>query len=60
MMQQSVGSPPNPQEFAQGYAAKVAELIEQMKGYRSPGVGDRALKGEEGLALTDRSQNYMG
>jgi hypothetical protein len=61
MMQQSAGSQPDPQQFAQGYAAKVAEIIEQMKNYRSPGTGDRALKGEEGMTVSpDRAQYYKG
>jgi hypothetical protein len=60
-MQQSVGSQPDPQQFAQGYAAKVAEIIEQMKNYRNPGAGDRALKGEEGMTVSpDRAQYYKG
>lgn len=61
MMQQSAGSQTDPQQFAQGYAAKVAEIIEQMKNYRTPNTGDRALKGEEGMSISpDRSQYYKG
>lgn len=59
MMQQSAGSQPDPTQFAQGYAAKVAEIIEEMKGYRSPAQGNRALKGEEGMTVSpDRAQYY--
>lgn len=61
MMQQSAGSQPDPTQFAQGYAAKVAEMIEEMKSYRSPGQGDRALKGAEGMTVSpDRAQYYKG
>lgn len=60
MMQQSAGSQPNPRDFAQGYAATVAQMIEQMKRLRSPAIGDRALKGEEGMELVDRAQDYTG
>jgi hypothetical protein len=61
MMQQSAGSRPDPQQFAQGYAATVADIIEKMKGYRNPAVGDRALKGEEGMAISpDRAEYYKG
>jgi len=61
MMQQSAGSQPDPRQFAQGYAATVADFIEKMKGYRSPAAGDRALKGEEGMAVSpDRAQYYKG
>jgi hypothetical protein len=59
MMQQSAGSQPDPTQFAQGYAAKVADIIERLRGYRSAGQGDRALKGEEGMTVSpDRAQYY--
>lgn len=61
MMQQSAGSQPDPTQFAQGYAAKVADIIEKMKSYRNPEQGDRALKGEEGMSVSpDRAQYYKG
>lgn len=60
MMQPSDGSPPDSLSFAQNYAAMVAEEVNRLKDYRVAYPGDRALKGQEGMELRDRPQNYLG